>query len=287
MHAPTIHLAHRQFMAAPFLGALAGFLCNRAHAGSTGWLMLGEIFAGSVVFVAVAGILAQLDSLSREAARRSALRRSLRARDQAALNSARRAELLQAEEQRYIDSRLVIERQLVADRRAASLESELSETRRDTVQLANVVAGLVSHMRQSVAGADVIQLAQEAKARMTALESAQRELETRQVELDRKTASEAEEVKTRLLSLSISDSQRQRNVNAPEADESGRLIELEARIRKLAREIERLSQRQPATVEAGEASRVAGGSGDGARLGFLKAMLEANQTLRKQIKDAA
>ncbi|MBK9975615.1 MAG: hypothetical protein IPP14_12660 [Planctomycetes bacterium] len=288
MHHTQLTLAGRQLLAAPFIGALGGFLANRAHAGSTGWLMLAEMAAGSVVCLLGAACFTQIDALGREARRRDALRSQLRAQEQAVVHNARRAELLAAEEQRYVEHRMILERSLVANRKSEKLEVELSQTRRDTVKLANVVASLVSSMRQSAAGDGVLQLAQEAKARMAALESAQRNLETRQIELDRKTASEAQEVKTRLLTLSISDSQRQRNVSAPDADSSGRLIELETRIRKLAAEIERLSNRQPAATQAGEASKVGtAGTGDGARLGFLKAMLEANQTLRKQIQDAA
>lgn len=281
-------LAHRQLLVAPFLGALAGFLFNRVHAGATGWAMVGEMFAGSVLCCMGAALLVQLDALGRESRRRNLLRAQLAARRDQSAAEARRVELIAEEQRRYAESRLLIERQLIADRRAFDLENELSQTRRDTVKLANVVAGLVSHMRTNAAGMDVLHLAEEAKARMAALEDAQRELATRQVELDRKTATEAEEVKTRLLQLSVSDSQRQRNIAAPDADESGRLIELESRIKKLAREIERLSARQPIAAESGEASKVAaGGTQDNARLGFLRAMLEANQTLRKRIKDAA
>jgi len=288
MQTHPVSLATRQLLVAPFIGALAGFLFNRMHAGSTGWALIGEMFAGALLCTIGAAILSQLDALSRESRRRSLLRQLAQAKQDAALVNARRNALIEAEQTRYFENRVLIERQLVADRRAQGLEAELSETRRDTVKLANVVAGLVSHMRNQSGGIEVIHLAQEAKARMAALEVAHRELETRQVELDRKTATEAEEVKTRLLQLSISDSQRQRNVAAPEVEGSGRLIELEARIKKLAREIERLSIRQPSSTEAGEASKVAqGGTQNGARLGFLKAMLEANQTLRKQIQEAA
>lgn len=288
MHHTQLTLAGRQLLAAPFIGALGGFLANRAHAGSTGWLLMAEMAAGSVLCVFGAALIGQLDALGRETRRREALRAQLRAREQNAAGATRRAELLAAEEQRYIENRLLLERSLVANRKSEKLEQELSQTRRDTVKLANVVASLVSSLRQNATGEGMLQLAQEAKSRMAALEAAQRNLETRQIELDRKTASEAEEVKTRLLTLSITDSQRQRNIAAPQADASGRLIELETRIRKLAAEIERLSSRQPVAAETGEASKVGtAGTGDGARLGFLKAMLEANQTLRKQIQEAA
>jgi hypothetical protein len=77
-------------------------------------------------------------------------------------------------------------------------------------------------------------------------------------------------------------------MNAPENDQSGRIIELETRIHRLAREIEALSKRQTGVVETGTASLVAaGGTQEKARIGFLQAMLDANKTLRKQIKDAA
>ncbi|MBE7492400.1 MAG: hypothetical protein HS108_11665 [Planctomycetes bacterium] len=276
-------LAQRQLLVAPFLGALAGLLFHRVHAGAGGWALAGEILAGAVLATIGAAIMAQLDALARERARRAALL----AAQNAAQSAARRAELVRAEQQRYLEQRLELERRLESDRRAQDLELELSRTRRDTVQLANVVAGLVQRMRHDGSAAEAVALAEEARRRMAAVEAAQQELALRQVELDRKTAGEAEEVKARLLQLSVTDSQRRRNIEAPDSDASGRIIELEARIRKLAREIERLSARQPVAAEQGEAGTVApGGTRDGARLGFLRAMLEANQTLRRQIKAA-
>jgi hypothetical protein len=133
-------------------------------------------------------------------------------------------------------------------------------------------------------------LAREAQARIATLEAAQAALVQQQVEIGRKAAQEAEEVKASLLKLSITDSQRLRNATAPENDQSGRIIELEARIKRLARELESLSGRLAASPaqEAGIASVVkAGGTSDNARIGFLQAMLDANKTLRRQISEAA
>lgn len=286
MESRPISLASRQLLAAPFVGALAGFLFNRVHAGNTGWLLLGEMTVGAALFAFGAVVHGLLDTMAIETARRNAIKRQMTLAQAARQTTSRQAELLASEQRRYEQARRLLDRQLAAERHAQGLQLELSQTRRETVQLANVVAGLVSHMRHQVAH-PTAELAAEARARMEAIEAAQNELTRRQVELDRKTASEAEEVKTRLLQLSVSESQRQRNMEAPE-QQSGRIIELEGRIRKLAREIERLSQRQAVTVETGEASKVAqGGTADGARMGFLKAMLEANQVLRRQIKDAA
>lgn len=286
MHSTTLRPAQRQLLAAPVLGALAGFLCNRAHAGSTGWAMLAEMLAGSALFLVGAVIMDQLESLAAEKARRLGLQRARARHAEHQAEVERRAALLRLERQHFQHARAALQRQIESETRAKELEQELARTRRDTVQLANTVVGLVNHVRLAGLGGPA-ELAAEAKVRMESLEAAQQELLARQVELDRKTAAEAAEVKSRLLELSITDSQRQRNIAGPEQD-SGRIIELEGRIRKLAREIERLSQRQLSVPEAGEASKVAaGGTGDGARLGFLKAMLQANQTLRRQIKSAA
>jgi len=79
-----------------------------------------------------------------------------------------------------------------------------------------------------------------------------------------------------------------RNMQGPENDQSGRIIELETRIHRLAREIEALSRRNAPVAEAGVASLVAAdGTKDKARIGFLQAMLDANKTLRRQIREAA
>lgn len=280
----TPSLAHRQLFAAPFLGALAGFLVNRMHHGSTGWGLFFEMAAGTALFTIGAGIVGQFAQWQ-EVARRRVLEA---AQAEIEAEESRRIALIQAEQERTEQARAEFERVLSERRDTATLRAELARSRKDTLRLAGAIAGVVAHLQRRTASLPLAPVADEARGRMEALEVAQRELETRQVELDRKTVREAEEVKQRLLTLTISDSQRLRNIDAPEAEQSGRLIELETRIRKLATEIERLSGRQPAVATDGDASKVgSAGTGDTARLGFLRAMLEANQTLRRQIKEVA
>jgi hypothetical protein len=270
-------IAARQFLAAPLTGALAGFLVNRAHRGDPGWPMMLEMAAGSALFTLGAVLVSQFNAAS-ERTRRQAVRR----------HTARiEAEFMRVEQARYEAERARYETVLATVREEEGVRAELARSHTNTRRLASALANVMAHVEKRQTGRLPVRQA-EAQDRIAALEAAQSELARRQVELDQKTVREADELKTRLLQLSISDTQRLRNVAAPEAEHSGRLIELETRIRKLAGEIERLSNRQPAVMEAGEASKVGtAGTGDGARLGFLQAMLEANQTLRKRIQNAA
>lgn len=266
------HLVQRQMFVAPFLGALAGFLVNRAHGGEPGWLLVAEMAVGTVLFTLAGACGAIVGQASRVAARRYA----------SVQQESNLEQLIWSEADAYASARARYEDSIIEQLQTQALREELERNRRNTRKLADALTAVVSHVQSRRAVP-----ADEAQIRIRALEAAQHELAARQVELDRKTMREAEEVKSTLLSLSISESQRQRNV-VGDGDQSGRLIELEARIRKLSAEIERLSLRQPSTPEEGQASKVAaGGTGDGARIGFLKAMLEANQTLRRRIQEAA
>jgi hypothetical protein len=91
-----------------------------------------------------------------------------------------------------------------------------------------------------------------------------------------------------VLALGVSDSTRARNL-AADGEQSGRLFELEARVRRLKRELEcATSARSAAAQPTGEASLVAlGGTQDAAKTGFLRGMLEANKSLRRLPASAA
>lgn len=281
---------HR-FALAPLLGLLAGFLVNRAHAGNTGWALLAEMLLGALVVSFGAAVLANV-------------RRLMEDRDAQAVEAqqlglqqaqARRNALIEAEAERYRIERAFREQVLSAARRTERLEVELEQQRGEANALRRAMAGWQRQPAElgSLAARlekleTATRFAEEARAKVVALELAQEQMRLQQVAFDRKSATEAEELKASLLQLAISESQRMRNMNAPENDQSGRIIELESRIHRLAREIEALSKRGAAVAETGVASLVQpGGTQEKARIGFLQAMLDANKTLRKQIKDAA
>jgi hypothetical protein len=239
--------AHR-LLVAPFLGLLAGFLVNRAREGSIGLAMLSEMVLGALTVTVAAVLLARLRGYTYAQAQ------------------ARRAELLEVEAERYA-AELELRAQMIAP---ASLGAEL-------VRAHERIERLEAENRA----------AQQARERLLTIEAAQDALRRESIEMGQRATQEAEELKASLR-LAISDSQRQRNMHAPENDQSGRIIELEARIRRLAREIERLSERQVAAPSGASVAVAAGGSvPNQARIGFLRAMLDANKTLREQIKEAA
>ncbi|MCA8912541.1 MAG: hypothetical protein KDB82_12615 [Planctomycetes bacterium] len=278
---------------APVLGLLAGFLANRAHDGPLGWAMLGEMVLGAVFVTFGATVLVNLAKLISERDRAAVLL----ARQRAVQAQSRRQSLIEAEAERYRIERFFREQIITATQRTERLERALLEQRAEANALRHALSGMKTSGASNEIGALAARLenleksnaaAEDAYARVIALEEAQSEMQRQQVELDRRAASEAEELKASLLQLAISESQRMRNMEAPENDQSGRIIELESRIHRLAREIEALSKRQPMVASAGQESLVkAGGTQDKARMGFLQAMLDANKTLRKKIKDAA
>jgi hypothetical protein len=277
---------------APLLGLLAGFLLNRAHDGATGWTMLAEMLLGAMFVTFGAALLANVRRLMAERDRQA----TMAAQQADAMAMARRQSLVEAEAERYRIERYFREQVINAAQRAERLEQDLLEQRGEANALRRAMADL-QRTPQAEFGSLAARLekleastrfSEEARRKVAALEAAQEQMRLQQVALDRKAASEAEELKASLLQLAISESQRMRNMNAPENDQSGRIIELETRIHRLAREIEALSKRQTGVVETGTASLVAaGGTQEKARIGFLQAMLDANKTLRKQIKDAA
>lgn len=289
---------HRIFLA-PLLGLAAGFLLNRAHHGGMGGALAAEMLLGAAVMT-LGALLAKTIAAMRNDARLQA-QAALRAQQAAELaaQAQRHRLLIAAEAAQYNHERLAREQTLNAMTRVAAMERELFHSRRETRELRDMLArtsggdsnGLLAGLQQAqeriaaleVANAHVL----EARQRLAALEEAQAELAHSQIKLSETAKLEAEEVKNRLR-LVISDSQRQRNIESDERAESGRILELEQRIRKLARELEKLSGRAPAVADEGVASLVApGGTKDVARAGFLKALLDANQTLRRQIKQAA
>jgi hypothetical protein len=267
---------------APLLGLLAGFLVNRAHNGASGWALLAEMLLGALLVSFGAAVLLNVRRLMAER-ERVAQAADAQAQQQA---QARRNALLDAEAERYRIERFFREQVINAALRAERLEQELLEQRamnelhRPAADFGSLAARLE---KLEHAG----RIAEEARRKVAALELAQEEMRLQQVALDRKAASEAEELKASLLQLAISESQRMRNMNAPENDQSGRIIELETRIHRLAREIEALSKRQVAVPDGGIAGKPITAAPDKARIGFLQAMLDANKTLRRQIKEAA
>lgn len=274
---------------APLLGLLAGFLVNRAHGGEAGWALLAEMLLGSLFLTFAAAVLANISQLLQDRDRHA-----LQAAQQAAQRAeARRQSLIEAESERFRFERFFREQVLNATLRAERLEQALVEQRSEAAALRQAMSRLEVGQPRLEIGAlaarlekleNATRVAEEARAKIIALEHAQEQMRAQQVALDRRAAQEAEELKASLLQLAISESQRMRNMAAPENDQSGRIIELESRIHRLAREIEALSSRRE-TVSAEPAAKAA--APDKARIGFLQAMLDANKTLRKQIKDAA
>lgn len=236
---------------APLFGLLAGFLANRALGGETGWMLAAQMVAGAALVTLGACVASNVSKLLEEQEREQQLA-AVQA-DQAV--QVQHIGLVQAEAERYRLERYFREQVLAANRRAEAYERKLlqTETRGLPVDIA---------------------------ARLAAIEAAQQQMRVEHVEISRKAAMEAEQVKASLLQLAITESQRQRNVAAPENDQSGRIIELEARIHRLARELESLSSRQVAAAGQGPSHAPQAGP-DKARMGFLQAMLDANKTLRQ------
>jgi hypothetical protein len=279
------------YVVAPVLGLLAGFLVNRAHDGNTGWALFAEMLLGALVVSFAAAVFANVRKLIEERDAQATVAR----REELQQAQARRSALIEAEAERYRIERAFREQVLNAAQRTERLEVELHQQRGEANALRRAMAswqrtpaeiGTLAARLEKLESAS--RITEEARAKVTALEQAQEQMRMQQVAFDRKSASEAEELKASLLQLAISESQRMRNMNAPENDQSGRIIELETRIHRLAREIEALSKRSAPVAEAGVGSLVQpGGTQNKARIGFLQAMLDANKTLRNQIKDAA
>ena len=276
---------------APFFGLVAGFLANRAHGGTLGWALAGEMVLGAALVTFGAAVLVNLRKLIDE---RDAEARLL-AKQQKIEADARRTALIESEAERYHLERFFREQVMAAAQRTEWLEHQLLEQRNEANSLRKALGMLQGRTGDS--GAIIARLerleqstrvAEEAREKIVALEVAYDNLRAEQTDMSRQAVAEVEEVKASLLQLAITESQRTRNINAPDNDQSGRIIELETRIHKLAREIEAISKRQTVVPEQGVASDVApGGTKDQARLGFLTAMLDANKTLRKRIKNAA
>ncbi|MCB9933440.1 MAG: hypothetical protein H6841_08470 [Planctomycetes bacterium] len=275
---------------APLLGLLAGFLVNRAHGGAAGWALLGEMLLGALFTTFAASVLANVSQLMRERDQQALV--SAEARALQAL--ARRRALIDAESERYRIERFFREQILTAAVRTEKLELALLEQRAEANALRGALARLEVARPQTEFGAlaerlarleNANRIAEEARNKIDALEQAQEQMRAQQVALDRRATQEAEELKASLLQLAISESQRMRNMSAPENDQSGRIIELESRIHRLAREIAALSSRRE--VVAGTPTAPQSAAPEKARIGFLQAMLDANKTLRKQIKEAA
>jgi len=275
---------------APLLGLLAGFLVNRAHGGATGWALLGEMLIGALLVTFAATVLANISQLMQE----REVQASQAASQQARQVNARRVALMEAESERYRIERFFREQILTAALRTERLEQALIEQRAEASALRGMLARFDVARPQAELGSlaarlekleSATRVAEDARAKIYALEQAQEQMRAQQVALDRRAAQEAEELKASLLQLAISESQRMRNMAAPENDQSGRIIELESRIHRLAREIEALSSRRDVVSGAPAAQQAA--APEKARIGFLQAMLDANKTLRKQIKEAA
>lgn len=276
---------------APLLGLLAGFLANRAHGGSTGWALLGEMILGAMMMTFGVTVLTNLSLLVRDRDREA----NIALQEQRRELQRRRQALIEAEARRHHTSRFVHEQLIRANRRAQRLEVELDRQRAEAESLREAVAGVQGGARAGRANQDLAtmhvrlrrleaesEFAREARERIDAIEKAQLALVRERGSAGEHT--EADEVKASLLQLAITESTRARNVAGPDNDQSGRIIELEQRIKRLAREIETLSKRQPAVADDGKPSLVEpGGTADNTRIGFLKAMLDANKTIRKRI----
>lgn len=272
------------FVVAPFIGLLGGFLLNRATEGAIGAFLGFEMIVGALAMTLFALAMANVKKIQLQ--QQQAL-----ARRQAKIAEAkqlRREEMISAERARYESEKLLRMQLQHTSIRINDLETQLETSQRQPA----IDSNLIIQLQQATARIGQLEvqskLANEADNRIKTLEFAQRELNQQHVDMGRKVHKEAEEVKASLIQLAITDSQRIRNAAEPDNDQSGRIVQLEARIRRLARELERLSERQPAVAEDGVASIVKqGGTKDNARVGFLRAMLDANKTLRKQVGKAA
>ncbi|MHC4840264.1 MAG: hypothetical protein ACYTDT_04780 [Planctomycetota bacterium] len=271
------------YAVAPFLGLLAGFLFNRATGGSVGAFLGFEMVVGALSLTLFALAMANVKKIrlqqETDVARRQA--------QIVAAQKLRRQQLVAAERSRYESERLLRMQLQNTSLRIQDLESQL-QTQGSASEGSSIVTQLQAATHRIAQLEEQSRLADEATSRISQIELAQRQLNQQHVDMGRQVHKEAEEVKASLVKLAITDSQRNRNAEAPDNEQSGRIVQLEARIRRLARELERLSERQPAVAEEGVASVVkAGGTKDNARVGFLRAMLDANKTLRKQVKEAA
>ncbi|MCC6572913.1 MAG: hypothetical protein IT462_03895 [Planctomycetes bacterium] len=294
---------HRMILA-PLFGLCAGFLTNRLHNGGMGGALAAEMLAGAVIVTLAALLARHLAAMAAEArADRIAAQRAAVSAELARQAEAHRLRIA-AEAAHFTQERLFREQTLNAAVRVGVMERELMHSRHETRQLRDAIMAMRGSFDQGAgnslladikaanerilalehANAEVL----EATHRLAGLEQAQNELTRQHIKLTQTQKLEVEEVKNHLR-LAISDSQRQRNIEGPENAESGRIVELEQRIKKLARELEKLSTRTGVVdKDEGVASLVApGGTREVARAGFLKALLDANQTLRKQIRAAA
>ena len=285
-----------RLMFAPLLGMAAGFLVNRARGGAVGVeLLLEMLLGGTLLTLGVAGATA-LAAIERERSRAQTLALKALREDEARATAEQRRMLVEAEAARCKGEIALREQLANTQDRLLALEgrSNSSELRNQLLKRAlielngRVAPSLGEALADRVAAIEEQQAGMlEAQEKLLALEAAQDALNRSAVALSEQARKDAEEVKASL-KLAISDSQRQRNMAAPEREESGRIIELEARLKRLAREIEKLSGRGQAVSEEGIASTVAqGGTQDKAKLGFFKALLDANVALRNQIRQAA
>ncbi|CAG0970012.1 hypothetical protein PLCT2_01289 [Planctomycetaceae bacterium] len=285
-----------RLMFAPVLGMAAGFLVNRVRAGAVGTELLLEMaFGGTLLTLAVAGASA-LAAIERERARARAQHEQTMREAEARAAAQQHRVLVEAEAARCRSEMALRESLAETQNRLVALEgrSNSSELRNQLLKRAlielngRVMPSLGDALADRVSAIEEQQrMMLEAQEKLLALEAAQEELNRSAVALSEQARKDAEEVKASL-KLAISDSQRQRNMQAPQREESGRIIELEARLKRLAREIEKMSGRGAAVTEEGIASTVGqGGTKDQAKLGFFRALLDANQALRKQIRQAA
>ena len=285
-----------RLMFAPVLGMAAGFLVNRARSGAVGTELLLEMaFGGTLLTLAVAGASA-LAAIERERARARALHEQALIEAEARAAAQQRRVLVEAEATRCKGEIALREQLDETQSRLSALEGRSSSAELRNQLLKRALIELNGRVAPSLGDALVHRVSAieaqqrmmlEAQEKLLALEAAQDALNRSAVALSEQARKDAEEVKASL-KLAISDSQRQRNMAAPQREESGRIIELEARLKRLAREIEKMSGRGAAVSEEGIASTVGeGGTKDQAKLGFFKAMLDANQALRRQIRQAA
>ena len=283
MHSAT-RPESNHFVVAPFIGLLGGFLLNRATEGAIGAFLGFEMIVGALAMTLFALAMANVKKIQLQQ-QQALARRQAKIADAKQL---RREEMTAAERTRYESEKLLRMQLQHTSVRINDLETQLETSRSQPAIDSNLIIQLQQANARSGQLEVQSKLSDEADNRIKTLEFAQRELNQQHVDMGRKVHKEAEEVKASLIQLAITDSQRIRNAAEPDNDQSGRIVQLEARIRRLARELERLSERQPAVAEDGVASIVKqGGTKDNARVGFLRAMLDANKTLRKQVSKAA
>lgn len=307
---------HRLWLA-PLFGLALGALVNQVRGDGLGLAMAVELSAGALIATLFAALMVNWGRWIEE-----------RVADEARRAEREKARRMAAEENKIKRERAMFEHASLALRKVKELEDGYFKASGEVQELRGMVNTLRSAMggAETVTLADELRRAQsrlrnleterrdtvriqavlddatrriqvlekdrtaadEAKRRLEAIEAAQSALANQQVELTNRAKREVDEVTASLRQL-VSDSQRLRNMQAADGEKDGRIIQIESRINRLAREIERLSTRTGAAEgDEGMASLVApGGTKDKARKGFLKALLDANLTLRKQIKQAA